>query len=107
MKSPLRASEDYLASSMQSTPATSQPCSASLRFAAKKEIENGQTDEDVWNVWPYSWAIASHDAATERFHSFHTKLNSWLLARHNRRVLSQHRASLQGWNCEAGARLID
>ena len=104
MKSPLRASEDF-PSSMQSTPSIAfEGHSDCIRFAAKSsEAEN----EDVWAVWPYCWVIAGHETVTERFHSFHTKLNSWLLAHHNRRVLQRHLAGLQGWNCDAGARLVD
>ena len=110
MKSPLRASEDAL-SSMQSTPAQavmSQAQPEIIRFAAKNEMENSEAETgDVWDVWPYCWVVSGHTTVLERFHSFHTKLNSWLLARHNRRVLVRHRSGLQGWNCEAGARLVE
>jgi len=105
MKSPLRASEDF-PSSMQSTPSFAlEAHSDCISFASKNEA--AQNDEDVWNVWPYCWAIAGHEIAGERFHWFHKKLNSWFLTRHNRRVLQRHRAGLQGWNVEAGARLVD
>ena len=98
MKSPLCASEE-IGSSMQSTPAAV--------VSMHSHVSNIEVEaDDIWNIWPYSWAIAGHEIATDRFHSFHKKLNSWLLVRHNRRVLQQHRAGLQGWNCEAGAKLV-
>lgn len=98
MKSPLRASEENFPS-MQSTPA------AVVSMYSSNQDKEFEAD-DVWNIWPYSWAIAGHENATVRFHSFHKKLNSWKLERHNRRVLQQHRDALQGWNCEAGARIV-
>jgi len=98
MKSPLCASEDAV-SSMLSTPASV--------VALHSQTQNNEAEtDDVWDIWPYSWAIAGQEIATCRFHSFHKKLNMWLLVRHNRRVLQQHRAALQGWNCEAGAKLV-
>ena len=98
MKSPLCASEE-IGSSMQSTPATV--------VSLHSQVDNGQNEsDDVWNIWPYSWAVAGHENATNRFHSFHKRLNSWRLERHNRRVLRQHHEALQGWNCEAGAKLV-
>ena len=105
MKSPLRASEDF-PSSMQSTPSAAHEFTSDcIPFASKSQA--AQTDEDVWAVWPYCRVVAGHETLAEWFHSFHTKLNSWLLAHHNRRVLQRHRAGLQGWNVEAGARLVD
>lgn len=113
MKSPLRASEELNPSSMQSTPASTvtpmQSIPSVTKTAAEKTVgkKSAIEAEDVWDVWPYSWAVAGHDVVTERFHSFHKKLNLWFLARHNRRVFQQHRAQLQGWNCEAGARIVE
>jgi len=98
MKSPLCASEDAR-SSMQSTPA------AVVSLHSHHQSSETEAD-DVWNVWPYCWAIAGHEVAADRFHSFHKKLNVWRLGRYNRRVLQQHRETLQGWNCEAGAKLV-
>ena len=108
MKSPLRASEELNPSSMQSTPVstvTPMQCipSAEITVGEKSAIDA----ENVWDVWPYCWAVAGHDVVTERFHSFHKNLNLWFLARHNRRVFQRHRAQLQGWNCEASARIVE
>lgn len=111
MKSPLRASEDVLSSSMQNAVAHAVATDGRferMNFADKREIQEFEAEtDDTWNVWPYSWAIAGHEIAVDRFHSFHEKLNSWHLARHNRRVLQRHRAQLQGWSCEAYARIVD
>ena len=99
MKSPLCASEDVLVSSMQSTPA------GVVSLHSQTQNDEAETDE-VWNIWPYCWAIAGHEVATNRLHSFHKKLNVWKLGRHNHRVLRRHGEALQGWHREAGAKLV-
>jgi hypothetical protein len=47
---------------------------------------------DVWNVWPYSWAVSGWQAAQifccECFHSFHGNLSAWRLERRNRRAVA-------------------
>ncbi len=106
MKSPLCASEDVLSSSMQSPLAPVVTPDTRLDFAGKSKMEKSPEGEDVWDIWPYCWVTAGHDVVTERFHSFHARLNRWLLAHHNRRVLRRHRTQLQGWSCEAGARIV-
>lgn len=39
-----------------------------------------------WNVWPYSWATAAWQTTTERFHSFHRKLQSASTTKQSPRV---------------------
>jgi len=43
----------------------------------QRETETPNKDEDVWNVWPYSWAQSGWSFAnsflSNRFHSFHEK----------------------------------
>lgn len=45
-----------------------------------------QTDNsDVWNVWPYCWALNAHRCVIEWFHSFHGRLEEVYLVRRNKR----------------------
>lgn len=56
-------------------------------------------DENVWDVWPYCWATAAWDLAQDRFHSFHTNLSEWRLARTNRRNREKFQTDFwQSWN---------
>jgi hypothetical protein len=50
------------------------------------ESEQVQNEPEVWNVWPYCWAISAHRYLSRRFHSFHERLVDAQLARDNRRA---------------------
>jgi hypothetical protein len=49
-------------------------------------------EESVWDVWPYSWFINGYNFLARSFHSFHQKLFTWKLMRHNRRMQAAFRA---------------
>lgn len=56
-------------------------------------------EENLWDVWPYCWATAAWDLTQDRFHSFHTKLSEWRLARANQRERDSFQADFwQAWN---------
>ncbi len=56
-------------------------------------------EENLWDVWPYTWATTAWDLAQNRFHSFHTNLSEWRLARANRRNRDDFQAEFwQSWN---------
>ncbi len=51
-----------------------------------KNLKAEEDDHDVWNVWPYNWAINAHRSFCECLHSFHGKLLEMRLARRNKRA---------------------
>jgi hypothetical protein len=53
-----------------------------------------QEDEDVWNVWPYSWAVQGWNLSRDCFHSFHGNLAGRQLAHRNRKVRAAYVARL-------------
>lgn len=54
------------------------------------EYDEAESD-DVWGVWPYCWAISLYNEASDRFHSFHERLDEQKLARHNERSQQKFR----------------
>jgi hypothetical protein len=59
--------------------------SSSTRLTTLKAQARREEDTDVWNVWPYSWAIGAANFFSIRFHSFHENLNEWRMTRRNRK----------------------
>lgn len=55
-----------------------------------EEFDETEAD-DLWAVWPYSWAVALYHEASDRFHSFHEKQDEVRLARHNQRQQEKYR----------------
>ena len=54
--------------------------------SSHKNLETEEDIRDVWNVWPYSWAINVHRRFSECLHSFHGKLSAMRLSWYNKRV---------------------
>lgn len=93
MQSLLSASENTELFSMQSTPAAEE--SALPKLAAES------VEEDVWDVWPYCWAIAGWETACVQAGQLQEKFSLWKLQRSNRREQQQFQRRLwQRWERE-------
>lgn len=120
MQSPLYTSRNPHPFPLQNTPgaalleistseiSTSDRATTAANGAAKVE----ESEQDVWDVWPYCWITAAWSVACSRFHSLHTNLWEWRLARHNRRLQQKFQSSFwqiwrqQNADPEAGLRLL-
>jgi hypothetical protein len=80
MQNSQRASENAIPFSMQSTPAPQEP----------------YTEESVWDIWPYCWAIDGWDIACENFENQRANFAAWKLARFNRRA--QEKFCRKNWS---------
>lgn len=88
MQSLLSASENSGRFSMQSTPAPAPQETESPQLSAEP------VEEDVWNVWPYCWAIAGWEVAGAQAGQLQEKFFRWKLQRLNRREQKQFRRRL-------------
>ena len=59
---------------------------SSTGSARRGENTEDATDQGVWDVWPYSWAISAYHCLRGRLHSFHQKLLEMRLAQFNKRA---------------------
>ena len=57
-----------------------------IERSSHKNRKPQEAERDVWNVWPYSWAIHAHRNFSECLHSFHGKLSQMRLAWYNKRA---------------------
>lgn len=87
------------------------PCALESEALSVQSTPNhvvAESPEDVWNVWPYCWAVSSYEFARSRFHSFHGMYLEWKLARHNLHAQQEFREHLwKRWPVEQTDELPD